>query len=99
MSQRTAYVVAAALAASGGCFRIECAAPAPDAGGTPEATYATCTNGLDDDLDGATDCADEACAAWCGGCLPGPCEPGFARCVEGTNAVLECQPDGTSLFP
>jgi len=82
-----------------GCFRFGFDAPGSDAAVALEGSYAACINGADDDRDGDTDCDDADCAAYCGGCLPGPCEDGFARCVEGTNAVLLCQPDGGTLCP
>jgi hypothetical protein len=92
-----AAAAAVAALAAPGCFAHGCGDGG--GGGPPEATFADCTNGADDDGDGAADCADDGCGAFCGACTPGPCAPGFARCIEGTDAVYRCDASGTQLCP
>ncbi|HHH30016.1 MAG TPA: VWA domain-containing protein [Polyangiaceae bacterium] len=56
--------------------------PVDGGGGGGESTAALCADGVDNDLDGLTDCDDPDCAVFCGGADAGPRrDSGFMGCV------------------
>ncbi len=67
------------------------------AGGTTPTTETNCVNTLDDDADGATDCADADCAA-----AP-TCQPGAELCDNGDDddgdGAADCADDDCDAFP
>jgi hypothetical protein len=65
-----------------GC-EMTCAAP------SAESTVASCSDGQDNDCDGKTDCADEACAGFTRGCAFGACT-GEETWTCATNAWSTC---------
>src|SRR5262245_45639456 len=96
MSRRLRGGVGVAVAfLAAGCFHVGFDGTSP---GT-EADLPACTNFFDDDGDALVDCSDPDCAGVCDECLPGECNPGFARCLEGNQVVQVCDATGTLFCP